>query len=108
MQGLHPSTSQLAWGLFVSGPPQTPLLDPKPENLKTVREEGGDGLVLAVFRRLLHNHMLYVILCDPVLAHLMRRVGEFDWKHTSVRQLRRFGVQRVGVETLCTLGGQDG
>jgi hypothetical protein len=65
----------LAWSSFVSGLPLTPLLDPKPEKLQFVLGEGGDGFVLAALRRLLHNHMLYVILCDPVLAHLTGRVG---------------------------------
>ena len=74
-QGLHPWTGELAWSSFVSGLPLTPLLDPKPEKLQMVLDKGGDGFVLAALRRLLHNHMLYVILCDPVLAHLTGRVG---------------------------------
>jgi hypothetical protein len=67
---------QLAWGMFVSRPPETPLLDPKPESLKIVQEDGGDGHMLAELRRLLHNQMVYVILSEPVMCHLLGRVGQ--------------------------------
>ena len=73
-------TAQLAWGLFVSRPPQTPLMDPDPDSIKIIQEEGGDGFVMAELRRIMHNHFVYVILSEPALGHLIGRVGEKNAK----------------------------